>query len=509
LDGHSEPSDPTLRPGLPTGLSLGDALPLLFSAGRTGRLSAQAPDSPCMEVWVDQGRVTHAAWGPLRSLTALEMAALVPPHADFRFADGERAPNQSLDLSAVDVAARLAEVSRAGGTLGSAIPGIDAVPRATGHTPRAIDPDEARVLEQVDGKRSVADLTAGRQPLAVVRALATLVGEGVISFEAAPPPQPRMLARQVAAEAPVPALHEVDEPRSEAPPPRRRLQLDFRLLALALGLAVVLWLAVQRSQTNDNSGVIQVTLAPTGTAVVVAAAPTTQPAPVPPTALPATPVPPTAIPATAIPATAVPPTAIPATAAPPTPAPAASPAPLTDETFASGPAGWPNAATSTAFWDASGYHLVPRIAGQFAAITAPTPQTFTNGAVSALFRKVAGPDGGGYGLILRAQAPLDGSNQGGRYYVFEIGDRGEVGAWRREQNQWIDLQPWKSSEAVRSGIAENRLEVRAAGPQFTFSVNDTPVAEISDGTLPSGAVGVFTGGDGNQVLLERFTVTNQ
>ena len=52
------------------------------------------------------------------------------------------------------------------------------------------------------------------------------------------------------------------------------------------------------------------------------------------------------------------------------------------------------------------------------------------------------------------------------------------------------------------------LEVRAAGPQFTFSVNDAPVAEFSDATLPSGAVGVFTGGDGNQVVLERFTVAS-
>jgi hypothetical protein len=184
-------------------------------------------------------------------------------------------------------------------------------------------------------------------------------------------------------------------------------------------------------------------------------------------------------------------------------------APLLDETFASGADGWPNAATSSAFWDASGYHLVPRVAAQFVAITTPKGQQVANGSVSGLFRKVAGPTGGGYGLILRAQGPLDGSDQGGRYYVFEVGDKGEVGAWRREQNQWVDLMPWQASSAVNAGVAENQLEVDAEGSRFTFSVNGTLVTQVTDDTLASGAVGVFTGGDGNQVLLERFTVANQ
>ena len=151
---------------------------------------------------------------------------------------------------------------------------------------------------------------------------------------------------------------------------------------------------------------------------------------------------------------------------------------------------------------------MPRNASQYVAVTAPNTPPLTNGTVNAVFRKLGGPDGGGYGLILRAQGALDGANQLGRFYVFEVGDKGEVGAWRREQNQWIDLVPWQAASAVRPGVAENRLEVRASGPQFTFSVNDAPVAEFSDATLPSGAVGVFTGGDGNEVVLERFTVAS-
>lgn len=560
MDGHPEPLDTALKSGLPAGVALGDALSLLFTSGRTGRLSAHERDGFPLEVWLEQGRVVHAEWGALRDLSALEMAALLPVRTDLGFVDGERTQNQTLDLSAIDVAARLAEVSRAGSKLGSSIPGIEAVPHQTGHRPRTLDPYAARVLEQVDGTRSVADLTAGRQPLSVVRALSSLLGHGAVSFalphtaaappaviedapiDAPPEPPPSEVTRPAAAALEIPATLEPPEPLEppETPEPPlgppetgepsetpagetsdvraapRRFPANIGLAALALAIGVVvLWFAIQR-QTSESppAATIAVTLAPTAQPTAAAApppavAPTSAPAAAPTVA-------PTSLPQASVPTSAptVAPTSPPAAAAPssaPTSPPAAAPsaAPLLDDTFATSDEGWPNAASSSTFWDPSGYHLVPRIASQFVALTAPSSPTFTNGSVIGLFRKLAGPVGGGYGLILRAQAPLDGSNQGGRYYVFEVGDRGEVGAWRREQDQWIDLQPWKSSEAVHAGDAENRLEVRAAGSQFTFLVNDTSVAQVSDATLSSGAVGVFTGGDGNQVQLERFTVTNQ
>jgi len=131
--------------------------------------------------------------------------------------------------------------------------------------------------------------------------------------------------------------------------------------------------------------------------------------------------------------------------------------------------------------------------------------------VTAIFRKVAGPEGGGYGVIVRdrERAQRDGLSQGGRFYVFEVGDRGEVGVWRREGDRWIDLLPWTRSGAVRPGDAPNELVVRATGAQLTFLVNGTPVVTLQDNTLSSGAVGVFAGGDLNEVALERFLVQAQ
>ena len=75
--------------------------------------------------------------------------------------------------------------------------------------------------------------------------------------------------------------------------------------------------------------------------------------------------------------------------------------------------------------------------------------------VTADFRKLGGPDGGGYGIIVRDQgrAPRDGSSQHGRYYVLEVGDKGEVGIWRREGDHWVDLLPWQHADAVSPGTA--------------------------------------------------------
>ncbi|HEY3108849.1 MAG TPA: hypothetical protein VGL23_08860, partial [Chloroflexota bacterium] len=236
------------------------------------------------------------------------------------------------------------------------------------------------------------------------------------------------------------------------------------------------------------------------------------------TAVPTTP-PPTATTAPASP-TRQPasPTALPATATPPAATPTSAPASPTtrpvsfrtvlDERFPDNRRGWVSRPGSTA-WIADGvYHLVARQPGNFVAVRAPLSARLRDGVVSATFRKVGGPAGGGYGLIVRDQASSagDGLDQSGRYYVLEVGDKGEVGAWRRDGNRWTDLVSWMRSERVRPGLEPNTLTVRAAGPKITFLVGDSEVLSFEDSTLAEGAVGVFVGGDLNEVQMERFTV---
>jgi hypothetical protein len=189
----------------------------------------------------------------------------------------------------------------------------------------------------------------------------------------------------------------------------------------------------------------------------------------------------------------------------PTSAPGAT---LLDERFGPATTGWPTTSQRTAWLGDDSYQLATRRAGQFVAISAPLVQVPSNVVVSATFHKVGGPAGGGYGIIVRDQGPdaQDGVSQAGRYYVLEVGDKGEAGIWRRETDHWVDLLPWQRTDAVKPGTASNELTVRAIGNVLSLVVNGVEVGARTDATYPGGRVGIFVGGDGNQVALERFTV---
>jgi hypothetical protein len=177
-----------------------------------------------------------------------------------------------------------------------------------------------------------------------------------------------------------------------------------------------------------------------------------------------------------------------------------------DERFVDNGRGWPSAPQSTAWLTPGGYRLFAREPGHFVGLPAPGGERLRDVIVTARFQKVGGPPGGGYGLIVRDQPtePRDGLQQAGRFYVLEAGDRGEVGIWRRDGDRWIDLVPWTVSAAVRPGGAANVLTVRALGPELTFEVNGAQVARVMDSTLSEGRVGLFVGGDLNEVLVEQF-----
>jgi hypothetical protein len=159
------------------------------------------------------------------------------------------------------------------------------------------------------------------------------------------------------------------------------------------------------------------------------------------------------------------------------------------------------------FGDRYAWALAATHPGRFVAVGAPVA-TARDVVVSGTFRKLSGPDGGGYGLLLRVQSPTlqDGVNQGGQYYVFEVGDRGEVGVWLRSEDHWVDLLTWTPSAIVRPGAMSNELTVRATRDQFTFVVNDIEVARVVDATLADGGIGLFAGGDLNEVLVKQLMV---
>jgi hypothetical protein len=178
------------------------------------------------------------------------------------------------------------------------------------------------------------------------------------------------------------------------------------------------------------------------------------------------------------------------------------------DTFSDNSQNWPNTPQGVAWLQPGGYVLATRQAGQFVALAIPRTEVFGDVTLRATFTKLSGLDGGGYGFILRDQGPgpRDGANQNGRYYVVEVGDKGQVGVWRRDSDHWTDVLPWTDTGAARQGEATNQLEVRSSGDRMTVSVNGVDVQTVTDGALPYGGVGLFVGGDQNQVLVQDLTV---
>ena len=181
---------------------------------------------------------------------------------------------------------------------------------------------------------------------------------------------------------------------------------------------------------------------------------------------------------------------------------------MLDERFANNQHSWPDDKDSTAWIGDGVYHLFAKDAGRFVSIGAPGAGTLRDVEVSGRFRKVGGPPGGGFGLIVRDQGPppRDGKNQGGRYYVMEAGEGRQYGIWRREQDRWVDLIVFTPSDAVRPPGEPNDLTVRAIGSRFLFLINGTQVADITDPALAEGGVGIYVAGDGNVVEAQQFTV---
>jgi len=185
--------------------------------------------------------------------------------------------------------------------------------------------------------------------------------------------------------------------------------------------------------------------------------------------------------------------------------PLGAPQTVLESTFVASPAGWAIAAPFTA-WADGAYRLTPRQPGRFVAVAAPLPASIADVSVQATFQKVGGPPGGGYGIVLRDQqaAQRDGLNQNGQFYVLAVGDLGEVGVWLRNNDEWLELLPWTPSDAVRRGPVRNDLAVRSVGQHLAFAVNGTPVFAREDAHLGPGGIGVFAGGDANDVALHRF-----
>ncbi|HEV7665748.1 MAG TPA: hypothetical protein VGQ62_19615, partial [Chloroflexota bacterium] len=180
------------------------------------------------------------------------------------------------------------------------------------------------------------------------------------------------------------------------------------------------------------------------------------------------------------------------------------------ERFVTPLSGWPHDPGGNAWFADGAYRLFARQPGRFVAAGVPLRETVGDAVLTAQFHKVGGPLGGGYGLIVRAQgdaAERDSRSQSGQYLVVEIGDQGDVGIWQREGTRWIDIVPWSHSDAVRVGREPNTMTVTTRNSTIGLAVNGLQIVDVPYSGLPSsGGVGVFVGGDLNEVALEWLRI---
>jgi hypothetical protein len=113
-------------------------------------------------------------------------------------------------------------------------------------------------------------------------------------------------------------------------------------------------------------------------------------------------------------------------------------------------------------------------------------QNFDDFVLEVDASKVAGPDDGGFGIILRY---VDMDN----FYYFAVSNDGQYRFSYYLNNERTDIISWTASDAIKQGNALNKLSVACKGNHFILSINGTVVEDFTDDTFSSGDIGLLAG----------------
>jgi hypothetical protein len=115
-----------------------------------------------------------------------------------------------------------------------------------------------------------------------------------------------------------------------------------------------------------------------------------------------------------------------------------------------------------------------------------------------------GPDDNGYGVIARR---VDDEN----FYSFQISGDGYFIIQKRVKGKWRNLSgDWQASPAIHVGRQVNHLRVTCKGSTLTFVVNETQLAQVTDGEFARGDIGVVASTlaePGVRVAFDNVSVT--
>lgn len=129
--------------------------------------------------------------------------------------------------------------------------------------------------------------------------------------------------------------------------------------------------------------------------------------------------------------------------------------------------------------------------GYYYVVAAPQEYKTGSASTSVTMRNVSGADTTlGYGLVFHSNpTPLQ------KGYAFLLDTKKEkYRVVRHEPGKEIDIVNWTSSGAIKSGTAENKLEVRDTPDRIELYINGEMVTTIKNAFgYPGGVVGLYTG----------------
>ena len=112
----------------------------------------------------------------------------------------------------------------------------------------------------------------------------------------------------------------------------------------------------------------------------------------------------------------------------------------------------------------------------------PSMASISDFLASVDVRQTSGPQSADYGLAFRVVSD-------DTLYTFNISDTGQFAVQLLNRGVWSTLLNWSATGAIRPGETNN-LRLLAQGDQFTFFINGQEVAQLGDGSLPLGRVGL-------------------
>ena len=124
---------------------------------------------------------------------------------------------------------------------------------------------------------------------------------------------------------------------------------------------------------------------------------------------------------------------------------------------------------------------------------------FKDAVVEVEARQIEGSLDSTFGLIVRHQVDEE------QYYWFQISGDGYYSVEKKWQDEWILLQSWEASGAIKQGLdVTNQIRVVCYGDRFSFYVNGTHLTDLTDDTLRSGVPGVAAGAYAEPPVLVDF-----